>query len=116
TAVDRCRGVVPLRGRAVGGGAHALVRVVVRRHGAEAVAGVAVRMGVSRDGGAVLLGPLDHGTGRGALRHDERGGPLKTLIELVRKIFVVGGWAPAVVFLIHVTATQLFDVYAIWSQ
>ena len=41
---------------------------------------------------------------------------MKTLIELVRKIFVVGGWAPAVVFLIHVVATQVFDVYTLWPQ
>jgi hypothetical protein len=44
------------------------------------------------------------------------GGPLKTLIELVRKMFVVGGWAPALVFTTHVIATQVFDVYTIWPQ
>jgi len=29
---------------------------------------------------------------------------------LVRRGFFVGGWAPAVVFLIHVIATEVFDV------
>ena len=36
--------------------------------------------------------------------------------RLIRKVLSVGGWAPAAVFLIHVTATQVFDAYAVFPQ
>jgi len=38
------------------------------------------------------------------------------LAELVRKLFVVGGWAPFLVFSVHVIASRGFHLYDVWPQ
>src|SRR5262245_3578364 len=41
---------------------------------------------------------------------------MRSLVRLFRKLLSAGGWAPCLVFTVHVTATQLFDVYRLWPQ
>ena len=38
------------------------------------------------------------------------------MVELVRKLFIVGGWAPILVFSIHAVATRGFHLYVVWPQ
>jgi hypothetical protein len=42
-----------------------------------------------------------------------RGGQVKASIEMIRKVLVVGGWAPLLVFLIHVIASRVFQAYQV---
>jgi hypothetical protein len=41
---------------------------------------------------------------------------LKSLALGVRKLFVVGGWAPLLVFLAHVVGDRVIDVYSVWPD
>lgn len=41
---------------------------------------------------------------------------MHSLIELVRKLFMAGGWAPILVFSIHAVGTRVFHVYDTWPQ
>lgn len=39
---------------------------------------------------------------------------VESLTRIIRKLFVTGGWAPCLVFSLHVLATRVFGVYEIW--
>ena len=39
-----------------------------------------------------------------------------TVIQIIPKILQVGGWAPALVFLIHAVGSRVFHVYTLWPQ
>ncbi len=39
---------------------------------------------------------------------------MKTLLELIRRVWSVGGWAPLAVFAIHVFLSQGLDAYTVW--
>jgi hypothetical protein len=41
---------------------------------------------------------------------------MKTLLDVARRIALVGGWVPLVVFAFHVLATQAFDLYVVWPD
>jgi hypothetical protein len=41
---------------------------------------------------------------------------MPTVVSAGRKILVVGGWAPLLVFLGHVFASRVFDAYTAWPQ
>ena len=41
---------------------------------------------------------------------------MTVVVEGIHRVFSVGGWAPALVFLIHVLASRVFNLYSIWPQ
>ena len=41
---------------------------------------------------------------------------MKALLEASRRIFALGGWAPLVVFFVHVFASRVLGAYTLWPN
>ena len=39
---------------------------------------------------------------------------MREIVGVARRVLVVGGWAPLLVFVVHVFATEVLDVYRSW--
>ena len=41
---------------------------------------------------------------------------MRTLTHAIQRLFAIGGWAPSLVFSIHVVATRVFHLYDLWPR
>ena len=39
---------------------------------------------------------------------------MREIVGVARRVLAVGGWAPLLVFVVHVFATEVLDVYRSW--